>query len=91
MKCLERYYEGDERWEQYVKVFETEELIDKTLLELCNNDKDLAQVIHFHLGQGSIAWMQSSIPALDNISPLECLKSETLTRRLRVCLMRFPC
>ena len=35
-------------------------------------------------------WINTPIPALDELTPMECTKSDMLTTRLRTVLMRMP-
>lgn len=94
MGKLEQYFEGEESWIKYSSMFDddwTNSDVQLKLLEMCNGQLDIAKVIFYHLGKSSLKWMNSNVPALDNLSPLECLNDENLIKRLKVCLHRFPC
>ena len=90
---LEQYFEGEEIWIKYSSLFGddwTNSELQIKLLRICNDHLDIAKVIFYELGEGSIKWMNSKVPALDNLSPVECLNNEDLIKRLKVCLHRFP-
>lgn len=94
MKRLELYFPGEESWTTYASYFRehwTDSALQLQLLKICGDRQDFASVIHFHMLEGSIVWMNSPIPALDHETPLNCLEDEILINRLKVCLMRFPC
>jgi len=93
MHQLEQYFNGEQSWITYSNNFGDQWTGSDTqsqLLALCNNRIDLAKVIDHHLRGGSIRWMHSKIPVLDNLTPAECLKDDMLMNRLKECLMRFP-
>jgi len=90
MDNLENYYKGDNAWETFTKVYdeipkESRELIN-LFFEL-NYKFDLTLVIYGKLGSGSLNWINNKIPALNNLSPKECLNDDILERRLKVMLM----
>ncbi|MDO5968589.1 hypothetical protein Q4Q35_02105 [Flavivirga aquimarina] len=90
---LEQYFKGQNSWEKFIEVFESnwkDPEFQKTLLSKVDNRIDLAKVIYYKFGETSLNWLDKNIPALDNLTPLECLKSEKLINRLKVCLMRMP-
>jgi len=92
VKKLEHYYKGDKSWTKYSNIFGedwTDSDFQKEILALVNNQIDLAKVIYYHNTEFSIKWLNSKVPALDNLTPLECLKDIELTKRLKVCLMRI--
>jgi hypothetical protein len=92
VKKLEQYYKGDDSWNKYSSIFGedwTDSNFQKELLVLVNNQIDLAKVIYYHNTEFSIKWLNSKVPALDDLTPLECLKDIELTKRLKVCLMRI--
>ena len=94
MEELEKYFKGENDWIEYSKNFGddwNESEFQKELLVMLGNKIDLAKVIYYHCTELSIKWINSKIPALDNLKPVECLKDDELTKRLKVCLMRFPC
>ena len=63
---------------------------NKKIQKELNNQIDIGRVVHYHNLEYSIEWINSKIPALDNLTPLECMENNELTLRLKVCLMRFP-
>ena len=94
MGKLEQYFKGEESWIEYSNLFGedwTNSDFQLKLLEKCNEKLDIAKVIFYHLQENSLKWMDSNVPALDNLTPLECLNDEKLINRLKECLHRFPC
>ena len=89
---LEQYYKGQSSWDKFIEVFDNnwkDSEFQKDLLSKVDNRIDLAKVIDYHFGETSLNWLDKNIPALDNLTPLECLKSDNLINRLKVCLMRM--
>ena len=92
---LEDYYSGDKAFanlantpdqeldERFAAWPEREEL-----LKLCANDHSLARVIFYHNLTHALEYMHTSIPSLEGLTPIECLKSATGTKRLKESLMR---
>ena len=93
MDALENYYSGDDAWNEFVKLFD-ESKLNPDVLELAktlNNQIDLAMVIYGKVGPGYKNWVNIDIPALENLSPMDCLGDARLVKRLREMLMRMPC
>ncbi|RWX51309.1 hypothetical protein VU01_11622 [Candidatus Electrothrix marina] len=91
---LENFYEGDQAFieysENFIEFWET--FKDKVqLLELLGHDLVIARPIAYHLGENYADWLNSSVPALDNATPLDCLKTADGIKRLKTCLRRLPC
>lgn len=90
---LAKYYPGDLAWERLVSVRAEvwpgcnfkEELIDKL-----DGHQDLAIAIYALVGDRAIIWIDRKIPALDGISPKECLASARGILHLKSGLMRMP-
>jgi argonaute-like protein implicated in RNA metabolism and viral defense len=92
MGNLEQYFKH-ENWMKFSSLFENipDELeMKKELLEILEDDIILANVIYQSLGKHSIKWINNKVPALDNLTPKECLKNIELKNRLKECLMRMP-
>ncbi|MBF8149628.1 hypothetical protein ITJ86_06940 [Winogradskyella sp. F6397] len=92
MAQLEQYYKGQGSWERFLAIFGddwTNSEFQKKLLSKVDNRIDFAKVIYYYIGETSLDWLDKNIPALDNLTPMECLKSERLINRLKVCLMRM--
>ena len=93
MGKLEQYFKGEDSWIKYSNLFGedwTNSNFQLKLLEKCNGKLDIAKVIFYHLGENSLKWMDSNVPALEDLTPLECLNDEKLINRLKECLHRFP-
>jgi hypothetical protein len=86
---LEKYY-NENNWEKFSELCKdyhsnnTEKLIEKL-----NMDMELSKVIDKIVGESSVDWINRKIPALNNITPIECLKNRKLKNRLKVMLMRM--
>ena len=89
---LELYYPGDEAWVTFVNVHRQtwhESSSQMALLKKMDNQLDLAITIYnIHNGRWQ-KWIESQIPSLDYLTPLECLRTPTLIKRLRTVLMRM--
>ncbi len=89
---LEQYFDNEESWLKFSKLFKefwnnSDSQIE--LLKLCDNRKDIAMVIYYHIGNDYKKWLNSKVPALDNLTPLECFKNDILLKRLKVYLTRL--
>lgn len=88
---LEQYYPGDESWNQFTSYYRdlpsTNNLLE--LKKMLNNDEVLAKTIDGLVGQTATSWIMRSIPALDDLRPIDCLNSINLLNRLRTMLMRM--
>lgn len=94
MSPLENHYTGDEKWNDFSDFYSQDYLDDtaRNLAKKLEGHLDIAVVIYGLLGpKESFDWIDKKIPALDNISPKDCLKSESLLKRLKSALMRMPC
>ncbi|MSU77878.1 MAG: DUF2384 domain-containing protein [Gemmataceae bacterium] len=90
---LEDYYAGDDGFHQFAIVCESEWRMcpnQAQLLSAVEGDLDIAMACHLHLGDQVFDWLVSAVPALDGLSPSQCLKSEKGRRRLKECLWRMP-
>lgn len=80
-------------WDNYVKAIpaadEKEDCV-RRLLSIVG-DRNLTNVIYFHLGSSAVDWMGNAIPALENKKPRDCLTTETDLDSLKNMLMRMPC
>jgi len=92
MAEIEKYFNED-NWIKFSSLFENK--LDETserlaLLEILESDTRLANVIFAVAGIESLTWINQKIPALDNLTPKECLVNDKLKHRLKECLMRMP-
>ena len=92
---LKSYWDESKRkdWENFVGLCK-EEWIDSPeqikLLELLENNKDIAVVVNYQLGDSAINWIYRKIPALGNRIPVNCLKSGKSKMSLRETLLQMP-
>jgi hypothetical protein len=92
---LEDYYggaDGDEAWHEHVELARTTWIgspCQEALLRKLNGQLDLAFVIHAKLGEHSLEWLESRVPALSGRKPINCLGTKNLVLRLREALMRM--
>ncbi|QVN23288.1 hypothetical protein [Burkholderia pyrrocinia] len=92
MHELEQYYPGDTSWHRFVDVFgqsKSKQAV-QDLAQSLNGDVELATVIYEVVGAGYGEWIHQKVPALDHLTPVECICDPALTKRLRTALMRFP-
>lgn len=90
---LEDYYSGDEAWNAFVAALEqpgSESEIRNRVATLVGNQYDLAIAILYHCSDDVFLWLNSSVPALDGLTPAECALDPELVKRLREMLMRMP-
>ncbi|MBN3822063.1 hypothetical protein G3O00_00320 [Burkholderia sp. Ac-20384] len=92
MHRLEQYYPGDASWQRFVAVF-SQSRSKQEVLELAQSldgDVDLATVIYEVVGPGYNTWIRRKVPAMDDLTPIDCIRDPALMNRLRTTLMRFP-
>jgi hypothetical protein len=90
---LEQYYAGDDSWKEFSDLFAKYKDLPEVqnLAKDLNGQLDLAYTIYWVAGPKSAQkWINSSVPALDNIRPIDCTGNPELIKRLRECLMRMP-
>ena len=88
---LEKHYD-DNLWKDYVKLYESfwiDSEYQKKLLKNLNDKIDIAKVIYGILEEGSLGWIEKTIPALGNIKPIDCIDNEILSKRLKTMLTRM--
>lgn len=93
MSKLEQYYSGDNDWNEFVALYDefwTNNQFQQELADVLGGKIDLAKVIYGKFSTSSLVAINQKVPALDNLTILECIESEQLILRLRVCLMRMP-
>ena len=90
---LENYYPGDANWHRFAILFVDEWStcqFQNELLLAVDNDKEIAMVVYASVWQSALEWIDEPVPALGNITPGECMKTDNGRRRLRTMLMRMP-
>lgn len=88
---LENLYCGDDAFRRFALACETEWAkcaCQSELLREVGGDLDLAIALHHH-GTNIFHWLDSTIPALDGLTPRECLKFQAGQHRLKECLLRM--
>lgn len=91
---LEKYYKGDDVWNNFVSIFPKSSSIKPCeyydeLYRSLNYKEDLAIVIYELVGfENSLDWINKKNPALDGLRPIDCLECDLLNR-LKVMLMRL--
>jgi hypothetical protein len=92
---LEEHYDGDEAWNNFVSYYTNiqSNLDQDTFRQLkrsMSNKEDFAVVIAGLFEKENVfTWIKSKPPALEGVSPIECLQQDHLIKRLRVVLMRI--
>jgi len=95
MNKLEQYFDsnGSLAWDTLVKLatetYWTNSESQKLLGRSLNNHTDIAKVMYARLGEASLQWIHNKVPALDGLSPLECLETLELIKRLKEGLCRM--
>jgi hypothetical protein len=89
VSALEKYYQGDDCWRKFAETFYAnweQCSIKNELFAAMGRREDLAKVIFAAVGDSALTWIDNPIPALDGLSPRECLRAEVLQKRLLVML-----
>ena len=91
---LEQYFDEKSKiaWDNmvyWVESYWTETADQKLLEENLDNKSDIAKVIFAKLGDGGLDWIDRKIPALDNLSPKDCLNTSNGIKRLKEGLLRM--
>lgn len=60
------------------------------LLEAMNNHRDIAIVIYGTLLDASLSWVSTSVPALDGLSPIQCMGTPSGIQKLKQALLSLP-
>ena len=76
----------DEKLDQRLEKWKHKE----ELFKLCKNDKLLARAIFYIASENAINYMNSKIPALNNRTPVECVKTKSGLKKLKECILRTP-
>ena len=94
---LENHYSGDKAFRAFASTPDAK--LDAQLngwcgkaelIELCGGDELLARAVFYVWYTHALDYMRNSIPALDGLSPVECLKTKSGMKRLKECLLRTP-
>ena len=87
---IEDYYSGDLAFTNLASCYDIEWdkcQIKDQLIEIIK-DHDLAKLIYGSFLDNSIEWLDTNVPALEGLTPKQCLESNRGILRLRECLMR---
>ena len=89
MSGIEQYFD-DKHWDEFSEFCpEPTDSEPFHLLTQKIDDRELARVIWLRREEHFLNWIDSSIPALEGLTPMDCLSSLGLTNRLKVCLLRM--
>jgi hypothetical protein len=86
-------YNDDDSFKNLARTYDSEWetcKVKQDLLEAVNNNLDIAIVIYGTLLDASISWVSSSVPALADLSPIQCMNSVNGIRKLKQVLLSFP-
>lgn len=95
MNKLEQYFDsnGSKAWDTLVNLatetYWTDSESQKLLEQSLKNHTDIAKVVYARFGEASLKWVHRKVPALDNLSPLACLETPELIKRLKEALSRM--
>jgi hypothetical protein len=90
---LEDYYAGDGAFHDFAVACASaweSSTCQAALLRETGGDLDLAMALHYRRGNGARDWIDLAIPALDHLTPRQCLLTDAGRRRLKECLLRMP-
>lgn len=90
---LENYYPGDDAWHRFAILFVDEWAtcqFQNELLSALDDDKEIAMVIYGSVFEHALQWIDEPVPALNNLTPRECMKTEAGRKRLKTMLTRMP-
>lgn len=90
---IEQYYPGDEIWDEFVEVVSADWSrcgFQDDLVEKLDGRKRFAQAIYHLAGDRALYWINQPVPALDGLTPVECLANKKLRQRLKTLLLRSP-
>lgn len=93
MQKLEDDYPGDAGWLALVALYQEDYLDDQArqLATAMDGHLDMAVILYGKRGlEESLWWLGQHVPALDRLTPRECLGAPPLIQRLRTVLMRMP-
>ncbi len=93
MQRLEEDYPGDTAWQAFASLYmqEYEDANCRLLADSLGGQIDIASIIYGKRGiQEALWWIEQSVPALDDLRPIDCLDSPVLLKRLKTALMRMP-
>lgn len=92
MNNLEGYFPGETEWIKFAYSFKNEWGIcpnQDEIIEQLNGHKDIAMVAYGINLETTLRWIETKIPALDNLAPKECFENISLLNRLKTMLMRM--
>lgn len=92
MNNFERYFPGEAEWIKFAYSFKNEWGIcpnEDEIIRHLNGNKDIAMVAFGINFETTLEWIDTKIPALNNLTPKECLNDSLLMNRLKSMLMRM--
>ena len=90
---LDRYYSGDQAWDDYAAVWADRWQkcgFQDALLKELRSDLPLAQTVYGLFGEDSLTWIHRKVPVLGGKTAVSRLNSKSGIRELREALMRYP-
>ncbi|MEM7158304.1 MAG: hypothetical protein AAF799_36025 [Myxococcota bacterium] len=88
MTPLEQYFRGNDAWRSFVAAVDGGAPASPTLQRALGDDVELARVVSFIIGPTAEEWITKQVPALDGLTPIECVATGK-TERLKTMLMRM--
>jgi len=87
---LEKYF-NQSVWDKFIETCKEhhQKPIPSSLSTLIR-DEEIELALEVSLIGNSVEWVNKKIPALNYLRPIDCLKDETLVKRLKECLLRMP-
>jgi len=90
---IEGQYPGDDALRQLLDCYEAEwrqSPFPQQLLDAVGGDELLARGVHALAGRRWRQWLDQSVPALQGLTPRQCLDSPAMVDRLKALIMRMP-
>jgi hypothetical protein len=90
---IEKHFVGEKAWTDFVRVIgsDWEKCSFKAaLIGALDGREDIAKAVYSSVEDQALEWINKPVPALENVSPKDCLKSEGTVKRLKEMLMRMP-
>ena len=90
---IERQYPGDDALRRLLDCYEAEWRqgpFPQQLVDAVGGDELLARGVHALAGQHWRQWLDQSVPALQGLTPRQCLDSPATVVRLKALIMRMP-
>ncbi len=90
---LERFFVGDKGWDRFASGLASDWEsceFQEELLAKFRGDESIAIAVYGRHFEEALAWADAPAAALDDETPVACMRSAKLRKRLKAALMRAP-